>query len=414
MSLPFLSKSHRILFPISLVFFEFAVYIGNDMIQPAMLKVVEDFKVDSSWVPTSLTAYMAGGAALQWLIGPLSDKFGRRPIMLLGVLFFIVSCLSILPVTTIEQFTIMRFLQGMGLCFIGAVGYATIQEVFDEVSCVRLVAIMANVSISAPLLGPLIGTVLLGYIPWQGIFVVFAVLGFISFIGLFFYMPETVELKGRNSTLSIGSLWIGYKKVLMNSRFMCGALAIGFGSVPMLSWIAVSPVIIMEGEKLSIFSYALLQIPVFGGLIIGNLTLSYFAGKVSLSRLIKVSRFPIFFGLGIAASSMFFPAEASLLWMILGLSIYSFGNSMAFAGLTRLTLFASDVSKGTVSSAMGIIFLLIYILGIEIANKAYLFGSKEAFNGVNLLSGLLLLLFVSVFFVSKFKKDGNISEFEKC
>lgn len=77
-----------LLFPLALVLFEFATYIAHDMIQPGMLIVTSEFSVGPEWVSTSLTAYLIGGVVLQWLLGPLSDKFGRRPVMLFGILFF--------------------------------------------------------------------------------------------------------------------------------------------------------------------------------------------------------------------------------------------------------------------------------------------------------------------------------------
>lgn len=81
-----------LLFPLCLVLYEFSTYIGNDMIQPGMLAVVQEFQVGNEWVPTSMTAYLAGGMFLQWLLGPLSDRIGRRPVMLTGVVWFIVTC----------------------------------------------------------------------------------------------------------------------------------------------------------------------------------------------------------------------------------------------------------------------------------------------------------------------------------
>ncbi|STV76221.1 multidrug translocase MdfA [Klebsiella michiganensis] len=133
-----------LLFPLCLVLYEFATYIGNDMIQPGMLSVVEEFGVGNEWVPTSMTAYLAGGMFLQWLLGPLSDRIGRRPVMLTGVVWFIVTCLATLLAQTIEQFTLLRFLQGISLCFIGAVGYAAIQESFEEAVCIKITALMAK------------------------------------------------------------------------------------------------------------------------------------------------------------------------------------------------------------------------------------------------------------------------------
>ena len=60
-----------LLFPLCLVLYEFSTYIGNDMIQPGMLAVVEQYQAGIDWVPTSMTAYLAGGMFLQWLLGPL-------------------------------------------------------------------------------------------------------------------------------------------------------------------------------------------------------------------------------------------------------------------------------------------------------------------------------------------------------
>ena len=146
-----------LLFPLCLVLYEFSTYIGNDMIQPGMLAVVAQYNAGIEWVPTSMTAYLAGGMFLQWLLGPLSDRIGRRPVMLAGVVWFIVTCLAILLAQNIEQFTLLRFLQGISLCFIGAVGYAAIQESFEEAVCIKITALMANVALIAPLLGPLVG-----------------------------------------------------------------------------------------------------------------------------------------------------------------------------------------------------------------------------------------------------------------
>ncbi|EKN6163465.1 TPA: MFS transporter [Yersinia enterocolitica] len=383
-----------LLFPLCLVLFEFAAYIANDMIQPGMLAVVADFNASIEWVPTSMTAYLAGGMFLQWLLGPLSDRRGRRPVMLVGVAFFVVTCLAILLVTSIEQFIAMRFLQGIGLCFIGAVGYATIQESFEEAVCIKITALMANVALIAPLLGPLAGAALIHVAPWQFMFVIFAALGAISFVGLWRAMPETASLQGEK--LSIGAMWHDYKQVLTNRRFLCGSLALGFASLPLLTWIAQSPVILISGEQLSTVEYGILQVPIFGALIIGNLTLAKLSGKTSVPQLIRYGAGPMIIGLMIAAGSTLYSSHAYL-WMTAGLSLYAFGIGLANAGLVRLTLFSSDISKGTVSAAMGMISMMVFTLGIEFAKVAYLWGNSGIFNLFNLISGLLWLGLVMIF-----------------
>jgi DHA1 family multidrug/chloramphenicol efflux transport protein-like MFS transporter len=383
-----------LLFPLCLVLFEFATYIGNDMIQPGMLAVVANFNAGEEWVPTSMTAYLAGGMFLQWLLGPLSDRRGRRPVMLAGVGFFILTCLAILFAQSIEQFMVMRFLQGISLCFIGAVGYAAIQESFEESVCIKITAMMANVALIAPLLGPLAGAALVQFAPWETMFVLFALLAAIAFWGLWKSMPETASRLGES--FSMKSLWKDYKEVLKNRQFLCGALAIGFASLPLLAWIAQSPVILISGEGLPPFEYGLLQVPIFGALIIGNITLAKLTGKRSVEQLIKLGAGPMVVGLMIAAAATLLSGHAYF-WMTAGLSLYAFGIGVANAGLYRLTLFSSTMSKGTVSAAMGMISMAVFTLGIELAKVAYVEGGSGLFNLFNLISGLCWLALVTVF-----------------
>lgn len=387
-----------LLFPLCLVLYEFSTYIANDMIQPGMLAVVEQYQAGVEWVPTSMTAYLAGGMFLQWLLGPLSDRIGRRPVMLTGVVWFIVSCLAIVFAQTIEQFTIIRFLQGISLCFIGAVGYAAIQESFEEAVCIKITALMANVALIAPLLGPLVGAGWVQVAPWEGMFVLFAVLGAVSLGGLWRAMPETATRLGEK--LSMAQLGRDYREVMKNGRFVAGALATGFVSLPLLAWIAQSPVIIISGEKLSSMEYGLLQVPIFGALIAGNLILARLTSRRSVRSLIILGGWPIMAGLALAAVATLISSHAWLL-MTLGLSVYAFGIGLANAGLVRLTLFASPMSKGTVSAAMGMLQMLIFTAGIELSKHAYLIGGNGLFNLFNFTSGLVWLVLIVLFLRDK-------------
>ncbi|HAM7108330.1 multidrug translocase mdfA [Escherichia coli] len=321
-----------LLFPLCLVLYEFSTYIGNDMIQPGMLAVVEQYQAGIDWVPTSMTAYLAGGMFLQWLLGPLSDRIGRRPVMLVGAAWIHV-------------------------------------------------------------------------LPWEGMFVLFAALAAISFFGLQRAMPETATRIGEK--LSLKELGRDYKLVLKNGRFVAGALALGFVSLPLLAWIAQSPIIIITGEQLSSYEYGLLQVPIFGALIAGNLLLARLTSRRTVRSLIIMGGWPIMIGLLVAAAATVISSHAYL-WMTAGLSIYAFGIGLANAGLVRLTLFASDMSKGTVSAAMGMLQMLIFTVGIEISKHAWLNGGNGLFNLFNLVNGILWLSLMVIFL--KDKQMGNSHE----
>lgn len=393
-----------LLFPLCLVLYEFSTYIGNDMIQPGMLAVVEQYQAGVEWVPTSMTAYLAGGMFLQWLLGPLSDRVGRRPVMLAGVVWFILTCLATLFVQNIEQFIGLRFLQGISLCFIGAVGYAAIQESFEESVCIKITALMANVALIAPLLGPLVGAVWIQMAPWETMFVLFALLSAIAFWGLRKAMPETATRIGEKLSLSV--LWQDYKQVLLNGRFIAGALGLGFVSLPLLAWIAQSPVIIISGEQLTTYEYGLLQVPVFGGLLLGNLVLAKLTARYAVRRLIVMGGWCIMPGLFLAAGATLVSAHAYL-WMAGGLSLYAFGIGLANAGLVRLTLFSSEISKGTVSAAMGMLQMLIFTLGIEGSKHAWLLGGNAGFSLLNLAGGLIWFGLMFIFLKEKQRGESQ-------
>jgi DHA1 family multidrug/chloramphenicol efflux transport protein-like MFS transporter len=235
-------------------------------------------------------------------------------------------------------------------------------------------------------------------------FVLFAVLAAIAFVGLQRAMPETATRMGEK--LSMKELGRDYGLVLKNLRFVAGALATGFVSLPLLAWIAQSPVIIISGEKATSYEYGLLQVPIFGALIAGNLVLARLTSRRTVRSLIILGGWPIMFGLLLSAVATVVSTHAYL-WMTAGLSVYAFGIGLANAGLVRLTLFASDMSKGTVSAAMGMLQMLIFTVGIEVSKHAYELGGSGVFSLFNLLSGVVWLAMIVYFLKDKSVGSSN-------
>ncbi|MGC1004740.1 MFS transporter [Pantoea agglomerans] len=383
-----------LLFPLALVLFEFATYIAHDMIQPGMLIVTSEFSVGPEWVSTSLTAYLIGGVVLQWLLGPLSDKFGRRPVMLFGILFFAVACMLMHWVSSIEEFVSLRFIQGISLCFIGAVGYAAIQEAFDEALAVRMMALMANVALLAPLAGPLAGAAWLTIGSWRSMLWLFAACSLVAFVVLWRVMPETAG--DRSHSIALPNLARNYGRLMKDRLVMFGSFAIGLVFIPILTWVALSPVILMHDEGLSRMQYALLQLPVFLAMIAGNLTLSKLAGRVPIEQPVKFAAWPILIGLSLALVASLMNSHGYLL-ITAGLSLYAFGAGMVNAGLYRLTLYASDEGKGSVAAMLGMISIMTLAVGIELAKSGYFSGGTLWFCLVNFISGVLWFGLVILF-----------------
>jgi len=377
-----------LLFPLALVLFEFAVYIANDMAQPAMLQVTREFGVDAGWVPLSMTFFLLGGAALSWLTGPLSDRYGRRPVLLGGVVFFIVSCLATYLVSSIEAYMALRVLQGMGLCFINAVGYAAVQEAYAEKTAVRVTALMANVALIAPMVGPLAGAALVEVAPWRSCFLFIAACALLALLGLWWKMPETVRPAANPRPLS--SMGGDYLQLLRDRRFVLSVLCIPLLALPLMGWIALSPVLLVEDLGMSTLAYGLWQLPVFGGLVAGNLLLAARAEAWPLGCSVLLGMWPVVGGLVLMLAGVLYGQQQHV-FLVLGMTLMAVGEGMSFGVLYRFALMSSSLPKGVVSAGMSMLCMAGYGIGIELFRWAYIAGSMTGFA---LLSVLTALVFV--------------------
>ena len=356
-----------LMFPLALVLFEFSVYIGNDLVQPAMLAITKEFGVSSSWAPSSMSFYLLGGACVAWLLGPLSDRLGRKKVLLTGVLFFSVCCLLILLTQNIEQFLALRFLQGIGLTVISAVGYAAIQETFAERDAIKVMALMANISLLAPLLGPVLGAFLIDHVSWHWGFIGIAILAFLSWFGLKANMPATQQTVVKQPLRYILS---DLKRVYQNRRFLGLTLALPMVSMPLMLWIALSPVMLVEELKLSSLQYGLAQFPVLGGLIVGNLVLIKIIDRLALGKTVMIGLPIMLLGTLLILAGMFWQ-EYFLISLIVGMTLISFGEGVSFSVLYRFALMSSEVSKGTVAAAVSMLLMFSFFFIIELVRILY-------------------------------------------
>lgn len=375
-------------FPLALGLFTLIVYIGNDLVLPAMLQVTADFGVGSEWAPTSMAAYLFGGALLASFWGPVSDQLGRRKVFLAGSAFFVVCCLFILLTKNIEQFMSLRILQGTALTLISAVGFATVQEAYEEKQAVKVMALMANISLLAPLLGPIVGAMMIEYVSWHWGFVGIALCAALSTIGLYKYMPETVDLT-QKQTRSIGSVIKDFGVIYSNKRFMILALSGPIIGLPVMLWISLSPVFLIEELKLSNFGYGLSQVPVLGALIFGNLLLTRLVDRYALGHTVIIGFVLMGIGAFVLLLGLFFTDY--ILWsLILGMGTIAVGEGLSYAVMYRFALMASPVAKGTVAAAMATVVMVFFSAMIELSKHVYLWLH---FTGLWLMCALCVAAF---------------------
>lgn len=408
-----ISKRHALLYAFFLVLYEFLTYISNDMIMPGMYQVVEHFHASTDQIPNAVTAFMLGGASLQIFLGPLSDALGRKKVMLVGVFIFFLSTFLLSISQNMHEFLIERFFQGMGICFIGAIGYATLQEMFDDIDAVKLTAIMSSLTIIAPLMGPLLGSYVVIHGNWRMIFSLVAALTAFSWWGLSKFMPETIGIKKRNGELiqkqglSIKIALSNYRLLFQNKAFMCSLIMYGIMGTPCMIWIALSPVMIIADAHQSLYEYSLWQIPMFSSFLFANTLLQRLTNRFNLQQLMEKGIYIVVMNL--------------LLCLVLQRSIgndylsfipafvgYFFGYAIASAPMYRLMFGLSSVAKGTTGAMISLCIMLIQSIGIELGNITY---HRFHYEGLSLLLAALgLAIMTLAFFVIRFKKQSMALE----
>jgi DHA1 family multidrug/chloramphenicol efflux transport protein-like MFS transporter len=387
----FEKRRHLLYFSLFFIVYELTIYLSNDMIMPAMLQVVHDFHASNSNIAFSLSLYILGGSLLQIFLGPIADRVGKRRVMLAGNALFLLATVFIPFAHSMTGFLTARFFQGMGSCFI-FIGYAMIHELFDDAQAVKLTTILSNTAVFAPLIGPVVGSAVIGWFPWQSVFAISLALGVVSWIGFFKFMPTGKTVTGQ---FNVAAIKASYLVIFRNKQFMFGILIAAISIAPLTAWIGLSPVIIMENMHASYGVYIVYQCVIFSGFILSSFAIQKLANDFSMDKLIRQ-------GGGLALVGML---GAGLLrehghFFIVCMFVFSAGFGLFNGALIRLSLTATGESMSLTSSAMSLLYCLYLSAALEIYNLVcdkfgYSLSSYALFNvPLGLLIYFSLLRFI--------------------
>ena len=216
----------------------------TDMYLPALPTMTTYFDTSVSMVQLGLTFSMIGLAVGQLLIGPISDKAGRRRPLIASMVLFIVSTVACIFSPDVVFFTAMRLLQGIA----GAGGIVISRSIAtDEFSgheLLKMLAVIGAINGIAPIVAPVVGGVMLSVIDWRGIFLVLLVLGVVLLVGSIM-LRESLPVERRSKSGVLGT-FASFGVVARNRRFISYVLQQGFAQFILFANIASSPFIIQQ------------------------------------------------------------------------------------------------------------------------------------------------------------------------
>ncbi len=330
------------IFPFFLMFYEFVVNMSNDMYTPAFPLITNYFSVHSDMTQLTLSSWLVGDAISQLVLGPLSDRFGRRAVLMAGGGVFIISCLGCATTTSMYLFIFYRFIQGIGVCSMMIAGYSCIHETYKDRDAINILALMSGVSVTAPMIGPFAGGYLIMQHPWQVIFWAIGFLALFAILCLYFVMPKGNQ--AQVVKLNLKDTCANYHALIKNNKFMVHAMIFGLFYSGLMLWISTSPFILMVENDLTSPDFGVVQIPVFASFIVGSQLVRFIIDKVPLEKIIE-------FGIGGAViSSVVLLLNHTVVGIVISTMIYALSFGLISAPLNRISFNASDSSKGITAS----------------------------------------------------------------
>ena len=216
-----------------------SVVVGVGLIAPSLLIIKSDFTISAEIVQLVLTYYMVAAGIGQLISGTLSDRFGRRPILLAGGILFSLSSLLSIFSPSIFPLLFLRVIQGLGAAACMSMARVIVTDSYEKTEAAKKLSLLTAIMVIFPLISLILGGFIAETIGWIGTMYIFVLFGFILFISALFKISETKI--NRLETLDLKAIYNSYLKVLQNSRFriftVIGAINVGvffssFGFMP--------------------------------------------------------------------------------------------------------------------------------------------------------------------------------------
>ena len=230
--------------------------IAIDIYLPSMPVMATEFGVSSSEIQSTLALFLFAMGLGQIIIGPLADKYGRRPVVLAGISLYIISSLIAVFSYNFSYLQFSRVLQGLAACAASIVVFSAVRDRFSPKDCAKVYSYLNGAICVIPALAPTFGGILALQFGWRSNFLFMALYGLAVLCVISFTFKETRP----ETTVSEGALyrWARYKPVISNSHFMFYAFTCMSGMAAILCYVSYSPVWLIERLGLSTLSFSAL------------------------------------------------------------------------------------------------------------------------------------------------------------
>jgi DHA1 family bicyclomycin/chloramphenicol resistance-like MFS transporter len=259
--------------------------LSLNILVPAMPGLATKLAADPARVQLTVSLYLMGLAAAQLVFGPLSDRFGRRPVVLAGLALATIASTAAIFAASIASLVIARVAQSLGASTGQTIGRAIIRDLYDRQHAASMIGLVTSVVVLMPMVAPLIGGILDTLFGWEAIFAFTAVLSFAICAWALLDLPET-----RNLSLAPNSerhFRADLAALAASPRFFGYALCAGLGSAPFFSFLGAAPHVVVSMLGRTSAEYGLWFFVPSIGFMAGNFAVSRLTTRFGIDALIR-------------------------------------------------------------------------------------------------------------------------------
>jgi MFS transporter, DHA1 family, multidrug resistance protein len=354
-----------------------------DMYLPSLPRISRDLHASTSAVQLSITGCLVGIAIGQLVIGPISDRQGRRSPLLAGISIFVLSSLACTLVSNVYLLDGLRFVEGLGGAAGIVIARAIVRDLFEGATAARFFSTLMLVTGLGPVLAPQIGAEILRVTSWRGVFLALAMIASVLLVTALFKVPETLPPEQRRAG-GLRSTMRSLSTVGRDRSFIGYALvgSLGFGAI--FAYIAGSPFVLQDIYGLSPQVFGLAFAMNAGGLVLGAQINGHLVRRLGSGPLLS-------FGLVIMASgALAFLGAVCTHWgglatVLPSLFIVMFGLGFLNPNAMALAMQNHPDSAGTASALFG---SAQFLLGAAVAPLVGVAGNHNAIPMGIVMAGL--------------------------
>jgi|GEM_PF-6700558 len=380
-----MSKDTMTFVPYTVIFSVVCAVASFDIYAPCMPLMMKSFGCSAGKVQLSIGIGALGGALFTLFIGPFSDHYGRRKIMVFSMLFYALVSLIIPFVGSVESFLALRFLQGMSGASPMVVGFAIIKDVYQGKAAVKYFSYLSTSVTTTLIFAPLLGGYFAKNMGWESSFTTLGMMSGLSAFILYQFLPETLS---SHSQTSIKMAYAKYLEILKTGEFIILAFIPAFMITGMISFVTNAPFYFINELNIPPDLFGVYQSVIMAFNTLMSALSNTIIRKIGEKKTVSCGLSLFATGAVMFTVTSYF-GYSSAAMVTVWTSMYAGGIGLIFGPITSRALEKFPSSAGAASSILSLLRGILIMALVPIGSSVY---NNTAFSIAIFLSGIMLIV----------------------